>query len=519
MQGDVVNLAAQLSASAARLPVKPALLHRGAATSYAELEARVARGAAALVALGLSPHQGAAPGDRVALMLDNSPAFVEACFAVLRAGLVAVPLNPGFTRDEVGAIVADSGARAAIVAEPHLAALHPRAADAAGLEHVLVPGVDDPPDEHLSWERLVAETDPGAVAEAGPDALAVLGYTSGTTGQAKGAMLSHANLAANHRQLAQTRLRIEESDVVLGVLPLSHIYGLNVVMAFALARGATLLLQERFDPGETLDAVERQRVTVLVGAPPMYVAWGHMPGAAERDLASVRFAVSGAAPLPAHALEHCRDVLGITVWEGYGLTETGPVLTTMAMSEQPKPGCVGRPVPEVGLRLVDDDGEPVRRGDPGEVVVRGPNVFSGYWQRPEETAAVLDRAGWFRTGDVGYADDDGDLHLVDRKRDLILVSGFNVYPREVEEVLVRHPGVAQAAVVGAPNPATGECVQAFVVPAGGAALTADELTAFARRHLARFKVPEHVEFVDALPLLPTGKVRRRALRGTRAGGL
>ena len=324
-------------------------------------------------------------------------------------------------------------------------------------------------------------------------------------------MLSHANLIANHDQMARTRLSVVEGDVVLCVLPLFHIYALNVAMAFSLSRGATVLLMDRFDPLQTLEAIAAQRASIIIGAPPIYIAWVNTPGASEYDVASVRFAVSGAAPLPRHVLERFQSELGIAIWEGYGLTETAPLLTTVAMNETVLPGSVGRPVPGVELRLVDDRGVDVNRGDPGEVVVRGPNVFSGYWRQPEATAEVLDADGWFRTGDVGILD-EGNLYLVDRKKDLIIVSGFNVYPREVEEVLYRHPKLAQAAVIGTPHPYTGEAVKAVVVLRPGEESSSEEITDFCRRSLARFKCPEVVEFVEKLPVNPSGKVLRRELR-------
>ncbi len=252
-------------------------------------------------------------------------------------------------------------------------------------------------------------------------------------------------------------------------------------------------------------------MSVVIGAPPMYVAWVNTPGASELDLSGVRHAISGAAALPAHVLERCRSELGMSVWEGYGLTETAPLLTTVAMGDELLPDSVGKPVPGVEIRLIDERGNPVRRGDPGEVIVRGPNVFSGYWQQPEATAEVLDADGWFRTGDVGYAE-DGYLYLVDRKKDLVIVSGFNVYPREVEEVLFQHPRVADAAVIGVPHPSTGEAVKAVIVMREGEDATAQEIIDFCATMLARFKCPEIVQFVEALPHLPSGKVLRRKLR-------
>jgi long-chain acyl-CoA synthetase len=489
-----LGLADALGRTAARLPGKPALLSGEQGVTYAELDERVDRAAAALARLGLRP------GDRVALLAGNGPPFVEAVFGAWRAGLVAVPLNVAFTADEVTHILRDSGARAVVSGEAFLGMLDGLRGSLPGLEQVVVAG---------AWDATG-----GAEAAAVDDgSLALLQYTSGTTGRPKGAMLSHANLLANHEQMSRTRLRLEESDVVLCVLPLFHIYALNVVLAYALARGSTLLLVERFDPLETLREVERRRATVIAGAPPMYVAWVNLPGAEGFDLQSVRFAVSGAAPLPPSVLERFVEGFAIPIWEGYGLTETSPVLTNVAAGDddRPRPGSVGRPLPGVEIRLVDDRGAPVRRGDPGEVLARGPNVFGGYWEQPEATADVLDGDGWFHTGDIAYAE-DGHLHLVDRKTDLVIVSGFNVYPREVEDVLHRHPDVAQAAVVGAPHPETGECVKAFVVLTRPGAATPAGIVGFCARSLARFKVPAVVEFVDDLPLVVTGKVRRQSLR-------
>jgi long-chain acyl-CoA synthetase len=504
--GAAVNVADRLRASAGRLPDKTALIFQDQRLSYAELDARVDRAAAAFQRAGL------APGDRVALLLGNAPHFIEALYGALRAGLVAVPVNVAFTAEEVAHILADSGASMVVVAEPYAGVLRGLRETLPALESVVVAGASSPPVGTQTWRQFLgAAGDAPAPVAAGEEALALLQYTSGTTARPKGAMLSHANLLANQEQMAATRLKVHEGDVVLCVLPLFHIYALNVALAFSLAQGATVLLVERFDALQTLQQVAEHRASVLLGAPPMYVAWLNTPGAADLDLASVRFAISGAAALPRTVLERVAAELGITIWEGYGLTETAPVLTSTAMGDEVVPGSVGKALPGVELRLLDDRGERVHPGDPGEVVVRGPNVFRGYWQAETATREVLSPDGWLCTGDVGY-DEDGYLFLVDRKKDLVIVSGFNVYPREVEEVLYRHPKVTEAAVVGTPHPYTGEAVKAVVVLRPGEEATAEEIIAFARRSLARFKCPEVVEFVRELPHLPTGKVKRRELR-------
>jgi long-chain acyl-CoA synthetase len=322
-------------------------------------------------------------------------------------------------------------------------------------------------------------------------------------------MLPHRALLANLAQTAQIQPPVVASDdVVLLVLPLFHIYGLSAALGAVAAHGATGLLIERFDPVETLAEIRRHAVTSIVGAPPMYVAWSMLPDV-EDAFTSVRLALSGAAPLPAAVLQRMLDVTGHHVFEGYGLTETAPVLTSTLMSEAAKPDSIGRPVPGVELRLVDEQGRPVEEGDPGEVSVRGANVFLGYWP---EASGGPDADGWFATGDVAYVDPDGDLHLVDRRREMVLVSGFNVYPREVEDVLLTHPEVQEVAVIGIPHPYTGESVKALIVLVPGSSLSADEVIAYSARSLARFKCPTAVSFVSALPHGATGKVSKGQLR-------
>lgn len=511
-----MNVAERLIASSVRLPDKPALLWQGTSIPYGELGRRVRRGAAALLELGLRPVTADRPGDRVALLMGNSPYFVEAFHAIVAAGLVAVPVNVAFTPDEIANILADSGARAVVVGEPYAPLLDGLRVTLPELEEVILTGSGAVPLGAQLWRYLIDSADEADCADLEGGEMAVLQYTSGTTGTPKGAMLSHRNLLANQDQAQGTRLRVEEGDVVLCALPLFHIYALNVAMALPLSRGATVLLHERFDAVQSLHDIERHRVSVIVGAPPMFIAWLNTPGVTDADLASVRFAVSGASPLPPEVLERFLDEFGIGIYEGYGLTETSPLLTAPDPGERPRAGSVGQPVPGVELRIVDDSGAEVPEGDPGEVWARGPNVFSGYWQKPKETAEVLDPDGWLRTGDIGYLE-DGRLHLVDRKKDLVIVSGFNVYPREVEEVLVRHPKVAQAAVVGVPHPYTGEAVKAVVVLRPGEEATAHEIIDFCSGSLARFKCPEVVEFVPELPTLDSGKVLRRALKGNTGG--
>ncbi len=470
-------------------PDKAALVFRDATTTWGELDARVDACAAGLRALGLEE------GDRVALQLPNTLDFPVVYFGVLRAGLVAVPVNTGYTPVETARLLAESGARALVVTD---------AARADGLEAEHLLTASDP--------RLRADG-PAPTTTRGGEDLAVLLFTSGTSGTPRGAMLSHRALRANLDQCAQIDPPVvAPDDVVLLVLPLFHVYGLNAALGMVARQGATGVLVERFDPVETLEQVRRSEVTSLVGAPPMYVAWSMLPDVGDA-FTSVRLALSGAAPLPSQVLHRVLDATGHHVFEGYGLTETAPVLTSTLMSEVAKPASVGRPVPGVELRLVDEEGRPVDDGDPGEVVVRGANLFSGYWPDGE---GGPDADGWFPTGDVGFLDQDGDLHLVDRRRELVLVSGFNVYPREVETVLAAHPDVEEAAVLGIPHPYTGESVKALVVLRDGAPVSAEDLIAFCARSLARFKCPTAVEFVRELPHSATGKVSKGALRAASA---
>ena len=495
------NLSELVRAAAERSPDRAAFLSGATSTSWREVDAQVDAAATALAGLGLEP------GDRVGISLTNTLEFPIAYFGVLRAGLVAVPLNPGYTAQELRWTLSDSGARAVVVSPSGSDVLLPLADELPALDHVLVTG---PATGGTSWHDLLeaAAGPPPQTAGAGED-LAVLLYTSGTSGRPKGAMLPHRALLANLDQTARIEPPVMAADdVVLLVLPLFHVYGLNAALGSVARHAATGVLVERFDPVETLAEVRRTGVTNVVGAPPMYVAWSMLPDV-EDAFSSVRLAVSGAAPLPAAVLRRVLDVTGHHVFEGYGLTETAPVLTTTLMSEVAKPGSIGRPVPGVEVRLLDERGAAVEEGDPGEVVVRGDNLFVGYW--PDATGGP-DEDGWFATGDVALLDGDGDLHLVDRRLDLVLVSGFNVYPREVEDVLLTHPEVAEAAVLGIPHPYTGEAVKALVVRVPGSRLTAEDLIAHAACSLARFKCPTAVEFVPELPRGATGKVRKGRLR-------
>lgn len=502
-----MNLADLLRDAAGRFPSKPALIFHHRPITFSELDERTDRTASALASLGVGSR------DRVALLMGNVPEFVTTLYGAMRAGAVVSPLNVMLTPEEMGYILADSGAKAAVTelgSLPGLLSVRDRLGD---LQTILVVGGPPAPRGTISLEEALRTAgEPPAVSIESSD-LAVIAYTAGTTAAPKGAMLAHGHLLANLDQIAQVPdLAETDQDVALLALPLFHSYAMNVILGMSMKTGATAVLVERFDPPETLALVQRHGVTVLFGAPPMFASWLSLPEAAAEAMSTVRLAVSGAAPLSAEVFEAFRDRFGVTIWEGYGLTECGPAVTSNAMGKTAKPGSIGLPLPGVEIRLVDEDGEDAEEDDPGEIWVKGPNVFSGYWNRPEATAEVLE-GEWLKTGDVAYRDEDGYFHLVDRKKDLVIVSGFNVYPTEVEEAIERHPRVAEAAVVGIPDPKTGEAVQAWIVPKAGNVLDPEEILDFLHGYLARFKQPSDLRIVDQLPHHLTGKVLRRMLRG------
>ena len=496
-----MNLADLLSAASREHPDKVALRYGESAVegrlTFAELEREVDKVAAGLAALGIDR------GDRVAVAMPNVPRFITSYLGILRVGAVAVPLNAMLTGLELAGILNDCEPLVLLGAGLPGEAAAAAADDVGSLEHVIT---------ETNWDETFGKDGEAPQANMSADDLAVLAYTSGTTGQPKGAMLTHANLLANlDQQMAIPEDHVRPDDVMLMVLPLFHIFGLNVPLGLLLKNAATGVLLERFEPVGSLRLIEQEKITILFGAPPMYHSWASTPGADQYDLSSVRVAVSGAAPLPLEILHSFHEIFGVEIDEGYGLTESAPTLTSNRMAAKPKPGSVGKPLPGIELRIVNEAGDDVELGDPGEVVVRGPNIFKGYWKQPEQTAAVL-RDGWLYTGDVAVRDEEGYIHLVDRKRDLVIVSGFNVYPAEVEAALLANPVVKEAAVVGAPHPYRGETLKAFVVLETGASATESELAEDVHQRLARFKWPESIHVVDDLPHLLSGKVLRRALR-------
>lgn len=503
-----MNLAEKLTAGASTWGDARALWWRDESLTHGELAAQAARLAGGLAGLGVEP------GDRVGIVCANNPYFVVSYLAALWSGAVVVPVNPAGAPDEMARELDGTGVKVAVVGPAGRKALD-AARDAGALAAVTVVAGGSSA-EHgtggaLAFEDLL-ESDPSPLVDRQGGDLAVLAYTSGTGGSPKAAMLTHGNLGSNIDQaLAHPTLRVAGDDVALGVLPLFHSYGLNAVLGLALATGGAIVLVERFDPHGDLETIRDRGVTVVAGVPPMFSAWLALPEAPSGAFSGVRVAMSGAAPLPVEVQQAFKERFDTPLHQGYGLTEASPIVTTTGSEGEPPPGSIGVPLPGVEVRLVDADGEDALAGDPGEIWVRGANVFAGYWEDEEATKRVVDDEGWLHTGDVAGADDDGFLFIVDRSKDLIIVSGFNVYPAEVEEVLVRHEGVAEAAVVGVAHPHTGEAVKAFVVEASSSHLDEEELIAHCTRYLARYKAPSAVEFVNELPRGLGGKVLRREL--------
>jgi len=532
-----------LDSAARRFPDRPAVAWFGAHMRYDELLREVERCSAMLAGLGVRK------GDRVAMIMPNCPVFTIAFYACMRLGAVAVGNNPVYTAREMAHQLADAEPSVVLVADLMYADYQQVFAD-VGLTNIVVVRLNDympfvkkllaptlkfkkqqlaagkpwPPvpkgAEVLRWHKAMAAAGPvPPVATIDPKTdTAVLIYTGGTTGVAKGAMLSHANLASNARQAWAWITSIEEGkDAVLAALPFFHSYGLLAMVLTGLIAGKLVLVPNPRDIHMILEISQRERPTFFPGVPRLYVAVNEFPEVSKFDLKSVKACVSGAAPLPkAVATEFARVSDGAVLVEGYGLTECSPVTHVNPLDGRSRPGAIGLPIPDTDVRLIslDDPDKEMPQGEPGELCIKGPQVMLGYWRRPEETALAI-RNGWFHTGDVAVMEPDGFFRIVDRLKDMVLVSGFNVYPNEVEEVLYHHPAISKAAVIGVPDERTGERVKAFVVLREGASLTAEELIAWCKdpaQGLTGYRVPREIEFRDSLPETQVGKVLRRVLQ-------
>ncbi len=491
-----LNLASILADSAARNPAAPAVRLADSELTYGELDDSSARLAALLAEKGMKP------GDRVGVMLPNVPQFPIAYYGVLRAGGVVVPMNVLLKRREIAFYLEDSGAR--ILLAWHGFAGEARAgAENAGAELIEV--------EPAPFSETLAGFEPAPdLAETAEGDTAVILYTSGTTGKPKGAELTHANLHRNAEIVSRTTCEVGEGSVVLGALPLFHSFGQTVGMNASILVGACLTLVPKFDPGEALETMQRDRVTHFYGVPTMFGALLHHPGREGFDTSALRNCITGGASMPVEVLRGFEEAFGAIVLEGYGLSETSPVASSNHPEMERKPGSIGTPIEGVEMKVVDEQDREVAQGEVGEIVIRGHNIMKGYWQRPDATDEAM-RSGWFHSGDMARTDEDGYFYIVDRKKDLIIRGGYNVYPREVEEVLYEHPKIREAAVVGVPHDEWGEEIGAAVVLHEGEELAPEEVSSYVKERIAAYKYPRVVWFLDDLPKGPTGKILKREI--------
>jgi len=491
------SLAYNLIGSAQRYPEGVALRMRDAAITYAQLDQGTARVA------GMLRERGFEPGDRAGIMLPNVPEFAIAYYGVLRAGGVVVPMNVLLKQREVEFYLGDSAAK--VIFAWHEFA-DPACAGAAevGAECIVV--------EPESFAALLASAAPvDEVADRRSGDTAVLLYTSGTTGKPKGAELTHANLTIN-ADVSKALFTLERDDVVLGALPLFHAFGQTCALNTAVGAGASLALVPRFDAGKVLATIEREGITVFEGVPTMFAALLHHPERERFDVSTLRVCVSGGAALPVEVLRGFEEAFGCVILEGYGLSETSPVACFNHPDRERMPGSIGTPVEGVEMKLVDDHRGDAQSGEAGEIAIRGHNVMKGYWNRPDATADAIDDAGWFYSGDIARIDEEGRYFIVDRKKELIIRGGYNVYPREIEEVLYEHSAVREAAVIGLPHDSLGEEVGAAIALKPGAQVTESDIRDYAKANVAAYKYPRHVWFVDELPKGPTGKILKREIK-------
>jgi long-chain acyl-CoA synthetase len=503
-----LNLAVILRESAKRDPDHVAVILDSFKFTYGQLDALSSQVASSLRAAGL------AKGDRVGLMLPNVPQFPIAYYGILKAGGIVVPMNVLLKAPEVSFYMGDSGARYLIVwddfaaeALKGIASLHDVTTFVA-----LKPGATDAPAGTRSFTELMGG-DPKFDAETTQgDDTAVILYTSGTTGKPKGAELTHLNLFMNAHMVSHV-FGSGPQDVTLAVLPMFHSFGQSSVMNVALHVGSTLTLVPRFDTDKVMEVIQRDRVTIFPGVPTMFFALLHHPSADKYDLSSLRVAISGGAAIPGEVIQAFERKFGTTILEGYGLSETSPTASFNVSVEERKVLSIGKPLFGVEMKIFDiDDKElPAGKDNVGEIVIRGHNVMKGYWNQPQANIEAF-KGGWFHTGDLGYVDEDGFFFIVDRKKEMIIRGGFNVYPREVEEVIYTHPAVAEAAVIGVPDERLGEEVKAVVALKPGAEASAEDIIAFVKERVAAYKYPRTIQFVDTLPKGATGKILKKELK-------
>ncbi len=457
-----------------------------------EASARVAR---------LVRDRGVEPGDRVGIMLPNVPYFPVVFYGVLRAGGVVVPMNVLLKGREVSFYLEDPGARL-LFGWGDMAEAAEKGAEEAGAELILVkPG---------EFEELVGGLEPDRTVEERDDEdTAVILYTSGTTGKPKGAELTHANLYGN-AVAAASLVDVVRDDVQLGALPLFHVFGLTCCLNAAMLKGSCLTMIPRFDPAKALEIIERDKVTIFQGVPTMYTAMLHCDKREDYDTSSLRLCMSGGSAMPVEVMRGFEEAFDCKVLEGYGLSETSPVASFNHPDKERKPGSIGTPLEGIQMKVVDEDDKEVSQGEVGEIVIKGPNVMKGYWNRRDATEEAI-RDGWFHTGDMAKVDEDGYFFIVDRKKEMIIRGGYNVYPREIEEVLYEHDAIEEAAVIGVPDDDLGEEVGAAVVLKKGKDVDEDELKSFVKEQVAGYKYPRKIWFLDELPKGPTGKILKREI--------
>jgi long-chain acyl-CoA synthetase len=506
-----LNLATQLRTSARNHATKPAVVLGDTVISYETLHRQAQRLAGAFRKLGIQR------GQHVALFIPNVPHFTIAYFAAHYAGCPVIPLNVLLTPDEIAYHLSDSDSVALIAWEGFWEQARAGFARAEACQHLIVarakPDDTSAPEGALNMAALIASAEPMTeLTDTRADDTAVILYTSGTTGRPKGAELTHFNLFYNAEYATSRLIPLDDKAVSLAVLPLFHSFGQTMVQNGTLRAGGTLVLLPRFDAEGAFELMQRHRVTLFAGVPTMYFALLHYADAAKYDVSSLQYCVSGGSAMPVEVMRAFDEKYGVNILEGYGLSETSPVASFNVLHRPKKPGSIGLPIEHVEFKLVDEQGVTISEPlVPGEICIKGVNVMKGYYKRPEANAVAI-KDGWFTTGDVAHVDADGYYFIVDRKKDMIIRGGFNVYPREVEEVLYAHPAVAEAAVIGVAHESHGEEVKAVLALKAGQQATEKEIIAYCKERLAAYKYPRLVEFRDALPKTATGKILKRELR-------
>lgn len=503
-----MNLSAQLHKTAEQFPQKSAYVFMDQETSYSELDASVSKFANGLKQLGVKK------GDHIALIVGNSPHFVIGLYGALRVGATVIPINPIYTADEISYMLQDGDVKAVVAVDLILPILKKIIGHTPFLEHVILCETTDKVENIPSYFHTFSQVVNRGEAtydflELKEEDVAIILYTSGTTGRPKGAMLTHKNIYSNAQDVADY-LNINGNDRVVAALPMFHVFCLTVSLNAPLMNGGTILIEPKFSPSSIFELIQNRQATIFAGVPTMYNFLLQHDKGKKEHFRTIRLCISGGASMPVALLTHFERKFGVMVAEGYGLSEASPVTCFNPIDRERKAGSIGTSIMNVENKVVNELGEEVEVGQVGELVVKGPNVMKGYYKLPEDTEYAL-RDGWLYTGDLARMDKEGYFYIVDRKKDLIIVGGYNVYPREVEEVMYAHPDIVEVAVIGVPDPSLGECVKCYVV-CNNQEVTEEKLIAYCKEHLAKYKVPSEIEFLKELPKNTTGKILRRALK-------